>query len=112
MHRAVGLSSAGRVHDASWDTESLFLTLQVFPSYPPPHCEVFPSYQPHASLYRCSLVIPPCLPLTLLQAVLDRPSVAPVHQGSSVGHALRRTITERRARGPPAIPPLVVPVSN
>ena len=29
VHRAVGLSSAGRVHDASWDTESLFLTLQV-----------------------------------------------------------------------------------
>ena len=28
------------VHDASWDTESLFLTLQVFPRYhpmPPPH---------------------------------------------------------------------------
>ena len=39
VHRAVGLSSAGRVHDASWDTESLFLTLQVFPRYhpmPPP----------------------------------------------------------------------------
>ena len=35
VHRAVGLSSAGRVHDASWDTESLFLTLQVFPSYHP-----------------------------------------------------------------------------
>ena len=29
VHRAVGVSSAGRVHDASWDTESLFLTLQV-----------------------------------------------------------------------------------
>lgn len=66
VHRAVGLSSAGRVHDASWDTESLFLTLQ---------------------------------------AVLDRPSVAPVHQGSSVGHALRRAITERR--GTPATRPLV-----
>ena len=35
VHRAVGLSSAGRVHDASWDTESLFVTLQVFPSYHP-----------------------------------------------------------------------------
>ena len=48
VHRAVGLSSAGRVHDASWDTESLFLTLQVFPTYHhmtrPRHYEVFPSY--------------------------------------------------------------------
>ena len=50
VHRAVGVSSAGRVHDASWDTESLFLTLQVLPSYHP--C-------PSSSCCRYDLVITP-----------------------------------------------------
>ena len=51
VHRAVGLSSAGRVHDASWDTESLFLTLQVFPTVVTTPCPALTT--------RCSLVITP-----------------------------------------------------
>ena len=53
VHRAVGVSSAGRVHDASWDTESLFLTLQVLPSYHP---------RASSSRCRCYLVITPMPP--------------------------------------------------
>ena len=93
VHRAVGVSSAGRVHDASWDTESLFLTLQVILLLPLSYDGPSPSRPMPTGVTRLS---PPCLNLTL-QAILDRPSVAPVHRGSSVGHALRRLITERRA---------------
>ena len=93
VHRAVGVSSAGRVHDASWDTESLFLTLQVILLLPLSYDGPSPSRPMPTGVTRLS---PPCLTLTL-QAILDRPSVAPVHRGSSVGHALRRLITERRA---------------
>ena len=63
VHRAVGVSSAGRVHDASWDTESLFLTLQVIlttatyllwplsltPSADRCHAFITPMPQPHAT---------------------------------------------------------------
>ena len=40
MHRAVGISGDGHVHDASWDVESLYLTLQAIldrPSFVPSH---------------------------------------------------------------------------
>lgn len=40
VHRAVGISGDGHVHDASWDVESLFLTLQAVldrPSIDPAH---------------------------------------------------------------------------